>query len=304
MKKLILLILITIGLQAHSQILNDSTVQFVGYWGLNETQTYRVNQLSYKVNKGDTIEREAIHFDSEITIVDSTATGYTVKWTYRNFDYQTDNKFIEKLMKMAQDMSVIYTTDELGVFQGVKNYEEIKSYMDKGFEALLIEFKDIPNIIPIVNQVKQTFSTKEAVEAAAINEIHYFHAPFGGKYSTNMIYEGESQLPNIYGGEPFKANVQTDIVEIDTTNISSMVRIKTTVDSTQAKSATFNYLKQLAKASNLPEPTIDKIPEIAIQSIFASNVHLPSGWILDAFNFKEVVSGDVKKIEEVQITLK
>lgn len=304
MKRILLLALMALGLNVNAQIMNDSTVQFVAYWGLNETQTYRVSQNSYKVNKTDTLERETIQYDSEITILDSTATGYTIQWTYKNFEYKTDNKFTEKLMKTAQDLSVIYTTNELGVFQGVKNYPEIKRYMDRGFDTLLVEFKAIPNIVPIVNQVRQTFSTKEAVEAAAINEIHYFHAAFGGQYLTNRIYEGEGKLPNLYGGEPFDAKVKTDIVEVDTANFSSMIRIVTTVDSTQARNATFDYLKQLAKASNLPEPALTDIPEIAIQSFFASNVHLPSGWVLDAFNVKEVVSGDVSKFEEVEIILK
>ncbi|HET6555814.1 MAG TPA: hypothetical protein VFG54_00775 [Prolixibacteraceae bacterium] len=304
MKRLLLLALMALGLNVNAQLMNDSTVQFVGYWGLNETQTYRVLQNSYKVNKGDTIERETFNYDSEITILDSTATGYTIKWTYKSFDYKTGNKFTEKLMKTAQDMSIIYTTDELGVFQGVKNYQEIKNYMDKGFDTLLAEFKDIPNIGPIIQQTRQTFSTKEAVEAAAINEIHYFHAPFGRQFLTTMIYESESKLPNLYGGEPLDAKAQTNIVEVDTANFSSMIRIITSVDSTQAKSAVFDYFKQLAKASNLPEPALKDIPEFSIQNRFASNVHLPSGWVLDAFNMKEVKSGDVIKVDEVQITIK
>lgn len=303
-KALVVLILFVLCFKANSQILNDSTVQFVAYWRLHETQTYRLNQNSYKVKNGDTLNRETINYDAELTIIDSLASNYIIKWTYKNFDYKTENKFIEKLMKIAENMSVIYSTDEYGAFQEVKNFDEIKKYMDRGFDTLLVEFKSIPNIGPIVNQVRKTFSTKEAIEAAAINELHYFHAPFGSKCALNMIYKGEKKLPNIYGGEPFDAKVQTDLVQIDTANSSSMIRIVTTVDSTQAKQATIAYLKQISKASNLPEPTIDKVPEISIQSRFASDVHLPSGWVLDAYDIKEVISGNEKKVDEVQITLK
>lgn len=304
MKKLLLFILIGLSFNANSQILNDSTAQFVAYWSMNETQTYRVNQNSYKIKSSDTLDRETISYDAELTIIDSTASGYTIKWTYKNFEYQTDNRFTEKLMKIAEDMSVIYKTDELGVFQEVNNIDEIKGYMNRGLDTLVTEFKDVPNILPIINQVRQTFSTKEAIEAATINEIHYFHAPFGTKCSLSLIYEGEKKLPNIYGGEPFDAKVQTDLVEIDTVNSTAMIRILTAVDSVQAKQATIAYLKQIAKASNLPEPTIDTIPEISIQSRFASNVHLPSGWVIDAYDVKEVVSGNDKKVDELQITLK
>lgn len=304
MKALVLFILIVLSFKANSQILNDSTAQFVAYWGLDETQTYRVNQNSYKIKSSDTLDREKISYDAELTIIDSTASGYTIKWTYKNFDYQTDNKFTEKLMKIAGDMSVIYQTDELGVFQGVKNIDEIKRFMNRGLDTLLVEFKNVPNIVLLINQVRQTFSTKEAIEAATINEIHYFHAPFGSKLSLNLIYEGEKKLPNIYGGEPFDAKTQTDLVEMDTVNSTAMIRIITTVDSIQAKKATFAYMKQIAQASKLPEPTIDNVPEISIQSKFASNVHLPTGWVIDAYDVKEVVSGNDKKVDEIQITLK
>lgn len=304
MRKIFLLLFLGVGLHSNAQILNDTTVQFVAYWNLNETQTYSVNQTNYKVKGSDTTDIESINYDSELTVIDSIATGYTIRWTYKNYDCKTNNAFTAKLMKMAQAMSVIYTTDELGTFKEVTNFEEIKIFMNRCYDTMAVEFKNIPNIDAVLNQVKQAFSTKDGFQAAAINEIHYFHAPFGGKYSINTIYSGENKLPNIYGGKPLDATVDIDIVEIDTTNSTSMIRFFTVVDSIQAKQATHAYLVQTAKAAKLPEPKIEDIPNINIQSRFASSVHMPSGWVLDAFNAKEVISGDMMKVEETQITLK
>lgn len=303
MRNIFLLGLLMIGLNTSAQILNDSTVQFVGYWDLNETQLYRVVHQKYKVSGQDTVSREMISYDSEISIIDSSANGYTVKWTYKNYDFKTDNKFTEKLMKIAEDISIIYTTDDLGVFQEIKNFKEIKSIIDKSIDSLAIEFKDIPNINPILQQVRQTFTTKEAIQSAGINEILYFHSPFGSQYNINLAYSKDTQLPNLYGGNPFDAKVESEIVEVDTVNSTAVVKIFTTVDSEQATEATYEYLKRLSKTTNTPEPKRNDIPLLNIQTRFASNVHMPSGWVLYTVNVKEVTSGEHLNIERTELTL-
>jgi len=304
MRNIFLLVLLMIGLYSNAQILSDSTVQFVGYWNLNESQLYNIVNQKYKINGQDTVSREIFRYDSEMTIIDSSSNGYTIKWTYKNFDYKTDNKFTEKLMKLAEDMSIIYTTDNLGAFQEIKNFKEIKSTIDRSIDSLVIEFKDIPNINSIIQQVKQTFTTKEAIQNAGINEILYFHSPFGTLYNINLAYSNDTQLTNLYGGKPFDAKVESEIVEVDTANTSAVVKIFTTVDSKQATEATYEYIKQLSKSTNTPEPKREDIPTLNIQTRFASNVHMPSGWVLYAINIKEVTSGEHTNIEQTELSLK
>ncbi len=303
MRKIILSVLLLIGLNSGAQVLNDSTVQFVGYWNLNETQLYHIVNQKYKINGLDTVSRQTISYDSEITIMDSTANGYTIKWTYKNYDFNTDDKFTEKMMKLAQDMSVIYTTNELGEFQEVKNVEEIKSIINKSLDSLELEFKDIPAIKPVVQQVRQTFTSKEAIQTAGINEILLFHSPFGSRFNVNTLYSNDTQLSNLYGGKPFDAKVESEIVEVDEENNSAVLKIFTTVDSKQSTEAVYNYLKQLAGSMNIPEPNKNDIPEMNIATRFATNVHLPSGWVLYALNIKDVTSGEYVNAETTEMTL-
>lgn len=304
MRKLLILVMVLVGLNSNSQILNDTTVQFIGYWKLNEQQVYNVVQQKFKIKGQDTTLREIISYDSEIAIIDSFSTGYKIKWAYKNFNYKTDNKFTEKLMKLAENMSIIYSTDEFGVFKEILNFDEIKPTIEKSLDSLAAEFKDIPNINPIIQQVRQTFTTKEAIQAAAINEILYFHSPFGSKYDTRFSYTNKTQLPNIYGGKPFDADVESNIVEVDTSNYSCFVKIYTTVDSLQAIDAIYEYLKNLSKTTNSPEIKREDIPGLSIQTRFASNVHMPTGWVLYAINVKEVISGEYTNIERTELTLK
>lgn len=304
MRKLLIIPLILFGYNSFAQILNDTTVQFVGYWNINETQLYRVDFKKYTIEGQDTSSVESICYDSEVTIIDSSTSGYTIRWTYKNYDYQTNNKFTEKLMKIAQDMSIIYKTDELGVFQEIVNFEEIKSIIDKSIDTLAIEFKDIPNLDAILQQVRQTFTTKEAIETVGINEIRYFHTPFGAMYDINTTYNSETKLPNLYGGEPFDASIESEIVVVDTSNLSSVVKIFTTVDSEQLTNATFEYFKSVAKATNAPEPKRSDMPDLKMQTRYASNIHSPSGWVFYAIMVKEVISGDITNIESTELTLK
>jgi len=304
MRKLLLFAFLMAGISLNAQILNDSTVQFVGYWNLNESQTYRVEFSKFKIAGQDTTSKDVIRYDSEVTIIDSTATGYKIKWVYKNYSFKTDNELTARLLRLGENIPFVYTTDELGAFKELINYGEIKASIGIALDSLAVEFSDIPNINRILDQVKETYATKEAIENNGMDEILYFHYPFGAQYNVNRVYSTDTKLSNLYGGDPFDAVVESSIVELDTVNSTSVVKIFTTIDSEQATDATYEYLKKLAQTNNEPEPERTGMPPLSIRIRFASNVHMPTGWVIYAVNVKEVKSGDNGEIERTQMELK
>ena len=63
--------------QIHIQ---DSMVQVIGYWSKQDTQSYAISYEKIKIKNKDTISRELMNYEVDITILDSTANSYTKEW--------------------------------------------------------------------------------------------------------------------------------------------------------------------------------------------------------------------------------
>ena len=153
----------------------DSTVQVIGYWDNNEKQSYTITNEKYKIIDSDTASREFLKYDVDITIIDSTANSYTIEWFYRDYSLDTENQLVKRLLSINEDTKVVIKTDELGAVVEVVNWEEIRDYIHSSTAMLKSEFESIPKMDAIVYQVDGMFSTKEAIETVAIQEIRQFY---------------------------------------------------------------------------------------------------------------------------------
>ncbi|MES2621389.1 MAG: hypothetical protein V4615_11120, partial [Bacteroidota bacterium] len=165
----------------------DSSLSVIGYWDKKEKQTYSITETKYKIKDGDTTLREMIKYDAEVSIKDSTANSFTIVWKYKNFETNTENKFTKKLLSLGNNQEVIIKTNEMGSFVEVLNWKEVKQYITDGIEALQKEFKEIPKIKEITNQVGAMFATKQGIESGAIKEILQLYTFNGGKYKLNEV---------------------------------------------------------------------------------------------------------------------
>ncbi|MDD2797194.1 MAG: hypothetical protein PHV20_01230 [Bacteroidales bacterium] len=306
MKKLFTLILfITLLIEVKSQInLSDSTVQFVGYWIKGDTITYKIVQEEYKINDIDTLQHSTTSCNALITILDSTSTGYKIKWTYTNFQTNNPNKFIQKLSSIAENSSIIFSTDELGVFKEIINVAEVQQYMKTAFDTLRSSFSDIPNINTIINNVQTMFSSKEAIEATAIDEIKLFHFPFGAKFNLNDVYTDEVEIQNPLDGGSMKSTREMSIIDTDTTNSSATLKLVSIANKEDCKRITTNVINQLMKGvDKVPTITESQMPEISIDEIMAVRVHTDSGWLLDLYRIQEVKCGTVSKVKTIEISI-
>jgi hypothetical protein len=306
MNKLLKIIaLVLLSVNSFGQInQEDSTLSVVGYWDKNEEQTYTVQIEKCKLKGSDTTSIETINYEVDILIKDSTENSYTIEWKYKNFESDSDNEFTKKLMSISNNLKVIIKTDELGAFQEVVNWKEIRDQISDALEVLRKEFKDVPKIKDITKQVGIMFSTKEAIESGSIKEIQQFYSFYGSKYKLNEVLTGKQKLANLYGGEPFDADYELELTTIDTASDSGIVRYLQTVDKKQVTDATYEYLKKNAIAMKTPIPEREDIPELTIEDRTASNIHGPSGWILYTINIREVTAEDVTSIETREIELK
>lgn len=281
----------------------DSTVQTIGYWNKNETQSYVITIDKYKINHLDTTSHETFKYDVDILVKDSTADSYILEWKYKNYEVKTDNEIMKKIMSMSQDMSVIVKTDELGAFKEVVNWKEVRNYMKNLTSQLSKEYKDAPTLVKLIKQVENTYNNKETIESSTINEIQQFLSFHGGKYKLGEVYEGNLKTHNMYGGEPFdnEFSMSLDTIQIEDNNY--ILRLNQSVNSEQLLEATYNYMKLSMKTMGLPEPNKNDIKGITNQTDLASRIH-GTGWIIYSIQTKTVSSDKTTNIEETIIEIK
>lgn len=296
-------ILLLAGIHSFAQInMNDSTVQVIGYWDKNEKQSYIVTNEKYKVNDYDTTDRVFTKYLVDISIADSTADSYIINWYYHNNEINTDNELLKKLSSIVDDMTIKIKTDALGVFQEVVNWVEIRDYILKATKILRQEMKDIPNINQIADQIESTYNTKESIEASAINEIHQYYAFHGIKYKLGEEAVSSVKLTNLFGGNPFDAEITYSLDEINADNNNSVLRMKNMVNSEQLTKATFDYLTQLSEINKTEAPKWEEFSPLKNETWTASRIH-DSGWVIYSVETKEVSSEGVVNVDETIIDI-
>lgn len=276
--------------------MEDSTVQVIGYWDMNEKQTYTITDEKFKISGSDTTASEFLKYSVDISIVDSTANSYTINWHFCDFDIQTDNPITQKIMTIAEEMNVTIKTDELGTVKEVVNWEEIRDYIYKATSMLKDEFKEIPNMEKVIGQIEAMYSSKESIESAAIKEIIQFYTFHGGKYKLGEQIRTATKTNNMYGGEPFDTELLLWLDEIDPDDNNYIIRMKQVVNSEQLTKTTFDYLTQIASTMGGPTPKWEEFPPLKNETWTASRIH-GYGWVVYSVETKEISANNALSVE-------
>lgn len=239
-----------------SQInMTDSTVQTVAYWNLNESYVYEVIQSSFSKEGDKEAKSDSISMKAKVTVIDSTETSYTIMWEFSDYNVR-ESAFSPKLETLLKAQKVIYRTDELGSFQELLNWEEVRDNLiarTKESIALLSsqyeseEFKE--NIDKAMNTTLQTISSKEYITNKEIEQVLLFHTFMGGLYKLGEIIKSEIEMPNNYFPEkPFKSRVTLVLDKIVEEDNFSVIRYEQAVDTEQLTATVKDYIGQIAKS--------------------------------------------------------
>ena len=293
-----------IGITTFGQInMADSSVQVISYFDKGEKQNYTVSLEKYKVKDADTTSRELTTYDVEITVLDSTSKSYTIQWQYKNIVTKGASSNIQKIMNVTKEMKVIFKTDELGAFVEVVNWKEIRDYIKGATKNVRNELKDAPEMDKLLKQIGATYSTKEAIESSSIKDIQQFHTFHGGKYTLGEVVEGKLKITNIYGGQPFDADLTVYLDEINEADNNFILRTSQEVNKEQLTNAVFDYLTTMSKNLKVAPPKREDFKELKNEINTASRIH-GSGWVVYSVQTTAITSDNVMSIEERVIEIK
>jgi len=303
-KKLLTALFLTTGLTTFGQInMADSTAQVITYWEKGEKQNYTVTTEKIKLKGTDTTSRELTTYDVEITVLNQTDKSYTVQWLYKNIKTSSTNPTIQKVMNVTKDMKVIFKTDELGAFTEVVNWKEVRDYIQKATNSLSKDFSAIPEMDKVLKQIAATYSTKEAIESAAIKDIQQFHTFHGAKYKLGEVLEGQLKVPNLFGTEPFDSDFTIYLDEINEADNNFIMRATQEVNKEQLTNATFDYLTKMANNMKVTPPKREDLKDLKNETLTASRMH-GTGWVVYSVQTTTVTSDNTTNIEERVIEIK
>ncbi|MEI9918864.1 MAG: hypothetical protein WDO14_08670 [Bacteroidota bacterium] len=281
----------------------DSSIQVIGYWSKNDVQTYNVVNKKYKVKgEQDTVDVETTKYQVDVKVLDSTATNYVIEWHYKNFDISGSNQFTKSISSIFKDMKVVIKTSDLGAFQEVVNWKEIRDEVKTAFVAIRQKYKNLADVDQVLKNVEEQMSSKAAIETYAILDILQFYTFHGGKYTlhddieTNLVSNG---IP----GKPVDVLMTVQLSEINEGEDNAVLRVWKEFDKTQMTDATYEVMKNLTKSTKEKLPPRDEMPEISYSEYIGARVHGGSGWIIYSVQTKQTSTGGSTTVEEREIEI-
>lgn len=199
---------------------NDSSVKTIAYWDLGESYSYEIVLENYKVVGQDTLERITTSYNVDMEILDSTETSYHVRWTYRDMSYEMDEAdsildgLMPKLMELTGGSVVEFRTNEVGAFQEVTNWEQIRDYYLAARDSMKVYFGNNPNANEFLENMMSIYLSRSSIETTSIKDIHQFLNFHGGEYRLKEPLHGNMAFPSVVGQGKVDALVTVELLEI------------------------------------------------------------------------------------------
>jgi hypothetical protein len=201
----------------------DTTkVSFVAYWSLGDSYDFKVSKIKQEWKENQLKKDEKQEYIANFTVIDSTETSYTIRWTFENNlenTYKIPQELLDKFSKYKLT-EIEYKTSELGEFIEILNWQQVSEIMMNMIDDIVeVLSEDDENkketLTNAMNPLKSVYSSKEGIESIVLKELQYFHFPMGVEFDTTEPLFYEDELPNFFGGNPIKADAKLYFDKVD-----------------------------------------------------------------------------------------
>ena len=283
-------------LPAFAQMLPDSTVQVVAYWELGDKQIYQVENVKYKIEKGDTtvVEKSAQILEIKVVAADEEK-GYRLKVTTMESQYSdpTLEAIDEAMLKVLGADAYYFETGPHGEFlrvlppDGMEEQQE--ALVQAVWEAVKVKKPEAAqlNMLPLI---RQTLSP-EAFTLAATGEISPLFMYHGSRFDIREEFPIQDEIPALIGNGTMKMKGQFWVDEELTDDYSVVLRMYKEADQEQLKPVLESILGSLIQTI-APEPVQGEDIQAALEEALQNakmtmddyiyeEIHLGSGWPID-----------------------
>lgn len=230
-KKIITLLVLFLFFNINAQTDIDTTkVPFVAYWSIGDSYDFRITKIKTRWKNDVLSKKDSSQYIANFKVLDSTATSYTISWTYTDKIISSLSKTIKEKYGSQQNLdsiisknmltNIIYTTDELGEFIEVENWQQISDLMSGLFTQIKATLKknkpeNYDKVEQVLNPLIEAYSSKSGIEQLVLSELQYLHYPFGLEYDISEPIEYEQEFPNLFGGKPLKGDATLSFESVD-----------------------------------------------------------------------------------------
>lgn len=201
----------------------DSTkVSFIAYWSVGDIYEYKVSKIKQQYKEGKLTKDNKSEYTALFEVLDSTDTSYTISWKYEN-DLGNNFKIPEELLEKFSEYKfteIKYKTSETGEFQEILNWKEVSQLLNNMIDDIVTVIgekdKKVKKVLKkTFKAIKSLYATKQGIEQLVLKELQYFHYPLGYELNTQETLTYIDELPNMFGGNPIKADGKLYFESVD-----------------------------------------------------------------------------------------
>jgi hypothetical protein len=286
----------------------DSSATCVAYWKKGDVKTVTINKTSINYKKTKPPETTKATCKAIMTILEESETGYKIQWQYKVDNSAPGISDLSKFNELLTNLKIIYTTSETGAYDSLVNYEEVKKFMSTTLNEIgKLKKYESPEFQKFLDQFKTLLENRQGIEGFLMKDINVLHSPYGIEYDKKHPQVFESELPNIFGGEPFPAVVTLSLLKLDATNNSAKIRILQTIDKEKSAAILKEILIKLAtpiRADAKEGIESAGIDSIELNDSYEFDLSLNNGWMKKVLFTRLINVAGSKKTDITEIIIK
>lgn len=191
MKKIILTsLIITLSCVVFCQInLNKKNIFVESFCKAGDKYTYSNTYEKIIIDKHDTLVNEKTLYETEISIIGSSDTSYTIQWLNSNIETNSTNEAWKLLMKVTKNLKLVFVLNKHGTFNSISNWKEIQDSIWNRINNLPTIEMSMSGAQHLVELVKVLYDSKESIEAGTISHLLQYFKFHGIQLQYKKLYE-------------------------------------------------------------------------------------------------------------------
>lgn len=201
---LALLLVVSFALPAQSDSL---AVSFIAYWSVGDVYKFSVSKLKENYVDGALTTTDTTAYLSTLEVIDSTADGYRLRYSWVDDEFnlvKLPEGMLPKIKKYSHLTAFEYTTDAVGAFRQLENWEDYANMMQEFFDVLILEAgkagrADTTALRRALEPQMSVYRTETGIGERLLSEIMQMHALFGYAFRTVDTLRYTEEMPTLFG---------------------------------------------------------------------------------------------------------
>ena len=158
-------------------VVTDSTATVVSYWEKGDILKFSLLQKKEKYKDARLVSDGNSTSTIILTVIDATDKSYTLNWKCDQIRVNVAgarDTFSLRLIQIIEGINFRYKTSELGEFQELLNWEEVRDFVHQVIDKLGQQSNNT-DINSALLETKKIFNSKESIEQIILRDVQLLH---------------------------------------------------------------------------------------------------------------------------------